>query len=205
MSDSFATPQTVTHHASLSIWDFPGKNTEVGCHFLLQGIFLTRNWTHVTPGDSCTAEQPGKCIIIWYSPYKLMKFPLASKNLLESLSQRRRLDKRANQTLVHKLLLQAVLWPFTHLFLLSSKPYLPLLSIPQWVPTFKKAFHELLTLQQSLFSPCPSATTRSWHSRTGHTHIHFWSWVWGFRFSIFSGFKSIRAGTMPQVLWHLKT
>ena len=21
-------------------WDFPGKNTEVGCHFLLQGIFL---------------------------------------------------------------------------------------------------------------------------------------------------------------------
>ena len=23
-------------------WDFPGKNTEVGCHFLLQGIFPTR-------------------------------------------------------------------------------------------------------------------------------------------------------------------
>ena len=23
-------------------WDFPGKNTGVGCHFLLQGIFLTR-------------------------------------------------------------------------------------------------------------------------------------------------------------------
>ena len=22
-------------------WDFPGKNTEVGCHFLLQGIFPT--------------------------------------------------------------------------------------------------------------------------------------------------------------------
>ena len=22
-------------------WDFPGKNTRVGCHFLLQGIFLT--------------------------------------------------------------------------------------------------------------------------------------------------------------------
>ena len=24
----------------LSPWDFSGKNTEVGCHFLLQGIFL---------------------------------------------------------------------------------------------------------------------------------------------------------------------
>ena len=23
-------------------WDSPGKNTEVGCHFLLQGIFLTQ-------------------------------------------------------------------------------------------------------------------------------------------------------------------
>ena len=26
----------------LSPWDFPGKNTEVGCHFLLQGIFPTQ-------------------------------------------------------------------------------------------------------------------------------------------------------------------
>ena len=26
----------------LSPWNFPGKNTRVGCHFLLQGIFLTR-------------------------------------------------------------------------------------------------------------------------------------------------------------------
>ena len=25
-----------------SPWDFPGKNTGVGCHFLLQGIFLTQ-------------------------------------------------------------------------------------------------------------------------------------------------------------------
>ena len=26
----------------LCSWDFPGKNTEVGCHFLLQGTFLTQ-------------------------------------------------------------------------------------------------------------------------------------------------------------------
>ena len=25
-------------------WDFPGKNTGVGCHFLPQGIFLTQRW-----------------------------------------------------------------------------------------------------------------------------------------------------------------
>ena len=27
---------------SLYIWDFPGKTTSVGCHFLLQGVFLTQ-------------------------------------------------------------------------------------------------------------------------------------------------------------------
>ena len=26
----------------LCLWDFPDKNTEAGCHFLLQGIFLTQ-------------------------------------------------------------------------------------------------------------------------------------------------------------------
>ena len=34
-------------------WDFPGKNTAVGCHFLLQGIFLTQGWNPrivTTPG-----------------------------------------------------------------------------------------------------------------------------------------------------------
>ena len=28
-------------------WNFPGKNTGVGCHFLLQGIFLTQGWSLV--------------------------------------------------------------------------------------------------------------------------------------------------------------
>ena len=27
---------------ALCLWDFPGKNAGVGCHFLLQGIFLTQ-------------------------------------------------------------------------------------------------------------------------------------------------------------------
>ena len=39
--DSFATPWTVVCQAPLSM-DFPGKNTVVGCHFLLQGIFRTQ-------------------------------------------------------------------------------------------------------------------------------------------------------------------
>ena len=36
----FATPWTVAYQKSP--WDFPGKTTGVGCHFLLQGILPTQ-------------------------------------------------------------------------------------------------------------------------------------------------------------------
>ena len=36
----FVTPWTVAPQAPLAV-GFPGKNTGVGCHFLLQGIFPT--------------------------------------------------------------------------------------------------------------------------------------------------------------------
>ena len=39
----FASPWTAACQAPRS-WDFPAKNTGVGCHFLLQGIFLTQEW-----------------------------------------------------------------------------------------------------------------------------------------------------------------
>ena len=38
VSDSFVTPWIVDA-LLFCPWDFPGKNTGVGCHFLLQGIF----------------------------------------------------------------------------------------------------------------------------------------------------------------------
>ena len=41
MPDS-ATPWTLARQAPLCPWDFPGKNTGVGGHFLLQGIFPTQ-------------------------------------------------------------------------------------------------------------------------------------------------------------------
>ena len=41
-------------------WDFPGKNTGAGCHFLLQGIFLTQDQTHI----SCLA---GEFFTAWAS------------------------------------------------------------------------------------------------------------------------------------------
>ena len=51
-------------------WDSPGKNTGVGCHFLLQGIFPTQG---SNPGssagaleaDALTSEPPGKPVLKW--------------------------------------------------------------------------------------------------------------------------------------------
>ena len=38
----FVTPWTVQPARLFCPWDFPGKDTGVGCHFLLQGIFPTQ-------------------------------------------------------------------------------------------------------------------------------------------------------------------
>ena len=43
VSDSFW-PWGLLPARLLCPWDFPGKYTGVGCHFLLQGIFLTQGW-----------------------------------------------------------------------------------------------------------------------------------------------------------------
>ena len=47
-------------------WDFPGQNTGVGCHFLLQAIFLTQGSNHV----SCISRQ----ILYQWPPGKSLDF-----------------------------------------------------------------------------------------------------------------------------------
>ena len=39
MSNSSATPKDCSPTWFLCPWDFPGKNTEISCHFLLHGVF----------------------------------------------------------------------------------------------------------------------------------------------------------------------
>ena len=55
----FAAPWTAAHQAA---WDSPGKNTGVGCHALLQGIFPTTQQSNqgLLQVDSLPAELPGK-------------------------------------------------------------------------------------------------------------------------------------------------
>ena len=75
MSDSFATPWTVAHQVLL-LMVFPGKNTGVSCHFLLQEIFLT--WG-LNP-----------CLLHWQAdslPLSNLGSPSMTWQLLNKLSQ----------------------------------------------------------------------------------------------------------------------
>ena len=60
-----ATPWTAAHTRLLCLWDFPGKSTEVDCHFLLQEIFLMQELNlshlHLLHRQACSLplELPG--------------------------------------------------------------------------------------------------------------------------------------------------
>ena len=58
----FVTPWIVACTKLLRPWDFQGKSTGVGCHFLLQGISQPRDRTQVSHiVDRCLpSEPPGK-------------------------------------------------------------------------------------------------------------------------------------------------
>ena len=57
---------TAAHQHPLSK-DFPGKNTGMGCHALLQGSYWRKDWTWVscTAGSFFTAEPPHKPSSLW--------------------------------------------------------------------------------------------------------------------------------------------
>ena len=70
MSNSFWPPMSELEPTRLlHPWGFPGKNTRVGCHFLLQGIFLTQELNlslsciSYIEGGFFTTEPPGK---LWH-------------------------------------------------------------------------------------------------------------------------------------------
>ena len=61
-----ATPQTVDHQAPPRPWDPPGKNTGVGCHFLLQ-CMKVKSESEVTqscptPSDPKDCSPPGSSV-----------------------------------------------------------------------------------------------------------------------------------------------
>ena len=70
----------------LCSWNYPSKNTGVGCHFLLQGIYLTQGlnlsllWLPALAGGFFTTEPPGKS-------YFTSVFSLPEDQLFKSFDQ----------------------------------------------------------------------------------------------------------------------
>ena len=90
MSDSLR-PHGLERARLLCLWDSPGKNTDVGCHFLLEGIFLTQG---SNPNLLCFLQgqadslPPGKppiltLVIIYY----IQVFPIKTIRLLKISQQ----------------------------------------------------------------------------------------------------------------------
>ena len=80
MSDSLQ-PHRLQPARLLCPWDSPGKNIGVGCHALLQGIFLTQEWNPCLVclrhwrGGSVSLGPPGKLMIIYKVDQKNWKTP----------------------------------------------------------------------------------------------------------------------------------
>ena len=70
VSDTFVTPWIVALQAPRP-WGSPGKNTAVGCHFLLQGIFLTQG-----------SDTGLSCLLHW----QVGSLPLASSGKPEKIA-----------------------------------------------------------------------------------------------------------------------
>ena len=72
-------------------WNFPGKNNGVGCHFLLQGIFLTQG-----------SNPHLLCLLRWQVDYLLLKPPgkpinhIISSQLLKNFVKRNQGNKVGN-------------------------------------------------------------------------------------------------------------
>ena len=69
VSDSLG-PHALQPARLLCSWDPPGKNTGVGCHFLLQGIFSTQieptsPESPALADEFFTTDSPGKPGITW--------------------------------------------------------------------------------------------------------------------------------------------
>ena len=80
MSDSLW-PRWLQPARLLCLWDFPGKNTGAGYHFLLQGILLTQGSNlsllcllHGSVGSLPLSHVESPYYIIWYNKVTLESF-----------------------------------------------------------------------------------------------------------------------------------
>ena len=141
MCDTFVTPWTARF---LCPWNFPGKDTGVGCHFLLQGIFLTQEsnlcllcllhcrwilyyWAtreapnlcfHVSFFSSVSSVPSLICVRLFATPRKCSTpgFPISSSRSLLKLMSIESVMPSNHLILCHPLLLPPSIFPSIGVF-----------------------------------------------------------------------------------------
>ena len=110
----FYTSWTVALQA-LQPWNFPGKSTEVGCHFLLQGIFPPRTPTHISY-SSCQFSQFSHSVVSdslwppWIAAHQASLSITNSRSLLKFMSIESVMPSN-HLILCHPLLLPPSIFP----------------------------------------------------------------------------------------------
>ena len=83
MSNSSAIPWTAA--LQVPLWDFLGKNIEVGCYFLLQGLFPTQGFESISPklqADSSLLSKQGRCASFYLNNILMLHINFVSVILL---------------------------------------------------------------------------------------------------------------------------
>ena len=152
----FATSWTVVHQA-LSPWDFPCKSTGVGCHFLLQGIFLTQGSNLGLQHCRQTlllSETPGKLKRSWGDPINNRYCNLIDRNLFTmdfSVSELQFSSVAQSCLTLHN--------PMNH-----STPGLPVHhQLPEFIQTHAHGVDDAIQPSHLLLSPSPPAPNPSQH------------------------------------------
>ena len=101
-----ATPETAATRLP-SPWDSPGKNTGVGCHFLLQCMKLKSEsevaQSCLTPSDPMDCSLPGSCVQGIFQARVLEWGAIAFSELLYDLAVNQKFPKAAFSGLVYLL------------------------------------------------------------------------------------------------------
>ena len=147
MSKSFATPSTIATRL-LCPWDPSGKNTEVGCHFLLQGIFLSQG------SNTCLLHQQVDSLPLSHqgSPNPFVKSYIIFKDIYSTFRQKRKKKKK----------LQILQGGSPAAWHTQVQRKLPLYELWNWLPYLNQSHRKLSKLLKSitLIKAQPSCTER---------------------------------------------
>ena len=75
----------------LSPWDFPGKNTGVGCHYLLQGVFPTQRLNPALLHLLHWQADSVPLMPLW-KPENVHKYSKKKKNITEGISNKKEVN-----------------------------------------------------------------------------------------------------------------